>query len=230
LVYAAIGFGGGSNEATWMRVVIVDEQDLFRAGLRAMLESEGLDVVAEARRAEDAVAVVQRTAPDVVLLDVEAPAAVGGEATRRLTEAVPGTVVVALMETLEPGDAIDALIAGAAGCLAKAESVGARAAEVVRAAAAGETLLPGRTARALIERLREVSAARAAARAGLASLSPRELDVLRLIAEGHDNRAIGAALFISPQTVKHHVATIFDKLGVENRVQAAVHAVRAGIA
>jgi DNA-binding NarL/FixJ family response regulator len=100
----------------------------------------------------------------------------------------------------------------------------------VRAAAAGETLLPGRTARALIERLREVSAARAAARAGLASLSPRELDVLRLIAEGHDNRAIGAALFISPQTVKHHVATIFDKLGVENRVQAAVHAVRAGIA
>jgi DNA-binding NarL/FixJ family response regulator len=218
---------GGDDE---VRVVIVDEEDLFRTGLRAMLEAEELEVVAEARRAEEAVAVIQRAAPDVVLLDVDAPRTAGAGATRRLIEAASGTSVVALTETLDAADVIDALLAGADGCLAKAESVGKRAADVVRAAAAGETLLPGRTARALVDRLREVSAARAAAIALLASLSPREIQVLRLIAEGRANTEIGAALFISPQTAKHHVAMIFQKLGVENRVQAAVAAVRAGIA
>jgi two-component system NarL family response regulator len=129
----------------------------------------------------------------------------------------------------DPEAVVDVLVAGASGYLARRDAAEARAAEAVRAAAAGEIALSGRTGRAAVERLRELSGARAAADAIRATLSERELDVLRLLVDGKDNVEIGTALFISPMTVKHHVQAICRKLGADNRTQAAVRAVRAGI-
>ena len=212
-----------------LRVVIVDDEELFRAGLRAMLELQGLEVIAEASRADEALEIVPRAAPDVVLISLDAPGMPAGEATRRLVDAAPRTTVVALSGTRDARDVLDVLIAGACCDLAKAESAEERAGEIVRAAAAGETVLSPATARAVVDRLRELTRAHRAADAIGATLSSRELEVLRLIAEGNGNAEIGAVLFISPQTVKHHVTAICRKLGAENRVQAAVRAIRAGL-
>lgn len=210
-------------------VLIVAAQTLFRSGLRGMLEGEGMRVVAEADTAEGALELVVRLAPDVVLVDLELPALPGYELTRRLAERAPAARVVALTGGTDPDDVIDALAAGAYGYLAKGESIQALVGGIVRAAASGEPLLSGRTTRALIDRLRELHAGHAQRDAIETALSERELEVLALIAEGMDNGAIATALFISQDTVKHHVRSILGKLGVENRVQAAVVAVRAGL-
>jgi DNA-binding NarL/FixJ family response regulator len=212
-----------------LRVMIVDDEELFRAGLRSMLEAEGVRVVAEARGTEEALELVPRSAPDVVLLSLETRGMPATEATRRLAGVAPGTRVLAMTDGRDPEAVIDVLVAGASGCLARGDAAEARAAEAVRAAAAGEIALSGRTGRAAVERLRERSGARAAADAIRATLSERELDVLRLLVDGKDNVEIGTALFISPMTVKHHVQAICRKLGADNRTQAAVRAVRAGI-
>jgi DNA-binding NarL/FixJ family response regulator len=185
-------------------------------------------VVAEARTGEEAVALAARAVPDVVLLGLEkAPAA--RAATSRMTEVAPGAKIISLTDTPEPNDVVDALAAGACGYLAKNDSIETIVAGIVRAAAAGEPLLSSRTTRALIARLRALSAERVRGEALRITLSPRELEVLSLIADGHDNGEIARRLFISPHTVKHHVHAICEKLGVQNRVQAAVQAARAGL-
>jgi DNA-binding NarL/FixJ family response regulator len=194
-----------------------------------MLERKGLQIVGEARDGEEALRLVMVTTPDVVLMSLDMPGMSGTEATRRLATAAPDVQIVVLTATLEPDRVIDALVAGACAYLPRNESVEALAAGTVRMAAAREPLLSPRTAWALIERLREVSANPEAADAIRAKLSERELEVLALIVEGKDNAAIAAGLFISPETVKRHVASILHKLGVENRLQAAVEAVRAGV-
>jgi NarL family two-component system response regulator LiaR len=210
-----------------VRVLIADDDELFRAGLRAMLEAEGLDVVGEARRGEDALKLTTRLAPDVVLISLELQGISGTAATQAITEAAPDVKVVALTVTAEPTEVMNALIAGADGYLAKDESVEAVAAGMVRAAAAGEALLSARTTHALIERLRELGPT--GPEAVQPKLSERELEVLRLMVEGRENAEIAAALYISPETVKHHVRHILHKLDAQNRVQAAVRAVRAGL-
>jgi DNA-binding NarL/FixJ family response regulator len=219
------GFSGDE-----IRVLIADDQDVFRAGLRAMLEHNGLEVVGEARDSDEALRLVTIVAPDVVLMSLDMPRTSGLAATRQMAAAAPHVQVVVLTATLEAGTVIDALVAGACAYLPRDESGEALAAGVVRMAAAGTPLLSPRTARALIERLREVSPQPWAADAIRAKLSDRELDVLRLMVAGNDNAAIAAALFISSETVKHHVSSVLHKLGVQNRVQAAVEAVRAGMA
>ena len=211
-----------------IRVLVVDDQDLFRVGLRALLDRDGFEVVAEARTREDAVAVAARVAPDVVLLGLS-QRITAGPATWELAEVAPDARIVALTDSPDPDEAIDALTAGACGYLARNDATETIVTGIVRAAAAGEPLLSGRTTSALIDRLRRQGAERMRGEALRASLSPRELEVLALIAEGHENREIARLLFISRHTVKHHVHTICEKLGVQTRVQAAVRAARAGV-
>lgn len=216
-----------SNGAS-IRVLVVDDEELFRVGLRALFDGHGLRVVGEARTGEEAVALASRVAPDVVLVGVDkAPTA--GAASLRIAEIAAHAKVIALTATPDADTVIDALAAGACGYLAKDDSIETIVAGIVRAAAAGEPLLSDRTTRALIDRLRELSADRLRGERLRARLSPREVEVLALMAEGHDNGEIARLLFISPHTVKHHVHTICQKLGVESRVQAAVRAARAGV-
>jgi DNA-binding NarL/FixJ family response regulator len=211
-----------------IRIVVVDDQDLFRAGLCALLDTSGIQVVGDARTGEEAVALAARVVPDVVLLGLDDALAARAE-TWRMAEVVPGAKIIALTDTPEPNDVVDYLAAGAYGYLAKNDSTETILAGIVRAAAAGEPLLSSRTTEALIHRLRALSAERIRGEVLRAKLSPREIEVLALIAEGHDNAEIARVLFISPHTVKHHVRTICEKLGVQNRVQAAVRAARAGV-
>jgi DNA-binding NarL/FixJ family response regulator len=210
-----------------VRVVIVDGQDLFRAGLRLMLERQEIHVVADARTLDGALPSTSRLLPDVVLVDL----AVGASATELVHAIIaraPAARVVVLAADLDPNELVDALAAGACGYLAKDESAERIVAGIVRAAATGQWLLSERTTRAMIARLRDLNAKRATT-AGIGALSPREREVLALIVDGKDNLEIAEALCISLQTVKHHVSTILCKLQVQNRLQAAVQAVRAGV-
>jgi two-component system NarL family response regulator len=147
------------------------------------------------------------------------------EATREIVRLAPLTRVVVLTISDSDGDVIDAILAGALGYLLKDSSID----ELLRgieAAAGGDSLMSPAVATKLVQRVRASSAGLVTQRA---ELSERELDVLRLIANGNDNASIAAALHISPKTVKNHISNILMKLGIENRIQAAVYAVRSGL-
>ena len=198
-------------------VCLVDDHPTFRAGLRALLESADIEVVAEAGGGAGAVECVRRHAPDVVLMDLAMPEVDGVEATRRVTREAPGTPVVVLTSFSDRTRIMDALDAGAVGYLLK----DADPDELVRgvhAAAAGQAPLDPRAARELL------ASRRAPARAE--ALSAREADVLRLVAAGHPNKVIALRLGISEKTVKNHLSTVFQKLGVTDRTQAALWAQR----
>jgi DNA-binding NarL/FixJ family response regulator len=212
-----------------IRVLIVASETLFRSGLRAMIEREGMHVVAETDSGEQTLELVVRLDPDVALVDVDPPDTARRELMLRIAELRPAARIVALTSGTDPDEVIDALLAGADGYLAKDASTQTLVGGILRAVVAGLPLVSGRITRALIGRLRDLHAGRAQSDAMTIALSERELEVLALIADGMDNSAIAAALFISPETVKHHVHSILAKLGVENRVQAAVVAVRAGL-
>ena len=210
-----------------IRVLLVDDHDVFRHGLAQLLHDEGLDVVAEASGGEAGVRLAAELTPDVVLMDLSMPGMSGIEATRAIAAAAAAPPVVAL--TLDDDDAsmLEALLAGAAGYVLK-EATLERIVAAVRAAAAGDAVIPPRVAPEVLRRLRAAEPADAADGDGV-ELSERELEVLRLIVDGRDNAAIARELFISPNTVKSHVASIFGKLGVESRLQASVQALRRGL-
>lgn len=214
--------------ASGIRVLIVDDHELFRRALREHLEANGVDVVGEAQDAEGAVAVATETAPEVVLMDIRMPGGSGIDATRRLLEAVPGTQV--LMLTIHTEDVViaEAIMAGASGYLLK-DAGGDQILAAIAAAHSGETPLSPRIASALIRLIREREPAPATRSGELPRLTEREREVLGLIAEGRENNEIAAALVISPETVKTHVSSILEKLEADNRAQAAVTAVRAGL-
>jgi DNA-binding NarL/FixJ family response regulator len=214
-----------------IRVLLVDDHDVFRHGLAQLLGDEGLDVVAEASGGEAGVRLAGELVPDVVLMDLSMPGMSGVEATRAIAAADDAPRVVVL--TLSDDDALmlEALLAGAAGYVLKDATL-EQIVAAIQAAAAGDAVIPPRVAPELLRRLRAAEPARAAAAsvaAGAVELSEREHQVLRLIVDGHDNAAIAAELFISPNTVKSHVASIFGKLGVESRLQASVQALRRGL-
>jgi DNA-binding NarL/FixJ family response regulator len=214
-----------------IRLLLVDDHDVFRRGLAQLLGDEGLDVVAEASGGEAGVRLAGELAPDVVLMDLSMPGMTGVEATRAIAAAADAPRVVVL--TLSDDDALmlEALLAGAAGYVLKDATL-EQIVAAVQAAAAGDAVIPPRVAPELLRRLRAAEPARAAAASGAdgaVELSEREHQVLRLIVEGHDNAAIAAELYISPNTVKSHVASIFAKLGVESRLQASVQALRSGL-
>lgn len=214
--------------ASGIRVLIVDDHELFRRALREHLEANGVDVVGEAQDAEGAVAVATETAPQVVLMDIRMPGGSGIDATRRLLEAVPGTQV--LMLTIHTEDVViaEAIMAGASGYLLK-DAGGDQILAAIAAAHSGETPLSPRIASALIRLIREREPPPATRSGELPRLTEREREVLGLIAEGRENNEIAAALVISPETVKTHVSSILEKLEADNRAQAAVTAVRAGL-
>jgi DNA-binding NarL/FixJ family response regulator len=196
-----------------IRVCLIDDHPAFRAGLRALLEAEEIEVVAEGTDGAAAVGLVREHEPEVVLMDLAMAGVDGVEATRRLSAEAPGTPVVVLTSFSDRPRITDALDAGAVGYLLK-DSEPEDLVRGVQAAAAGQAPLDPRAAR-------EVLAARRAP-AGGAALSDRESDVLRLVAAGHPNKVIALRLGISEKTVKNHLSTVFQKLGVTDRTQAAL--------
>lgn len=208
-------------------VLVVDDHDLFRTGLRRLLEGEGLNVVGDERDGELAVRATARLEPQVVVMDVSMPGMSGIEATRRILEFSPSTTVLMLTISDDHGTVLDAVLAGASGYLLKTAGL-AEIVRAIRAVAAGQSVVAPEVAGSLLARLRR-HGPQDAPPSQFADVSPRELDVLRLVVDGHDNSEIGRRLHLSAGTVKHHVSSNLLKLGVENRIQAAVLAVRLGL-
>ena len=211
-----------------LRVLLVDDHDLFRTGLRNLLEERGLHVVGEAATGAEAVRAVRELAPDVVVMDLNMPGMSGVEATRQITGLSPLTRVVVLTISDQDGDVLNAILAGACGYLLKDASID----ELLRgieAAAAGDSLISPAIATKVLQRVRAASAEPSIEETIRSELSDREIEVLKLIANGKDNAQIAAELHISPKTVKNHISNILMKLQIENRIQAAVYAVRSGI-
>jgi DNA-binding NarL/FixJ family response regulator len=211
-----------------IRVLLVDDHDLFRTGLRNLLEEQGVEVVGEASAGTDALKFVRELQPDVVVMDLNMPGMNGVEATKRITGFAPLTRVVVLTISDQDADVMDAIFAGACGYLLKDSSI-QDVVKGIRSAAVGESLISPAIAGKVLERLRATSTSPEAAETIRTELSDRELDVLKLIANGKDNAQIAADLHISPKTVKNHISNILMKLQIENRIQAAVYAVRSGI-
>jgi two-component system, NarL family, nitrate/nitrite response regulator NarL len=217
-----------SVEASELRVVLVDDHDMFRAALRTLLEDHGpIRVVGEASNGEGGVDLARELTPDVVIMDLSMPGRGGVEATRQIVAESPYSAVVVLTVSDDAGDVVDAIVAGACGYLLKSASADELAAGI-RAAATGNAIISPTIAARLLRHVRE-AADPARERADMPHLSTRELEVLRLVAAGRDNAEIAAVLEISPKTVKNHISNILMKLQMQNRIQAAVFAVRRGI-
>jgi DNA-binding NarL/FixJ family response regulator len=211
-----------------LRVLVVDDHDLFRTGLRNLLEEQGVNVVGEAPNGQIAIRQASELAPDVVIMDLNMPGLSGVETTRQLAGIVPLTRVVVLTISADDDDVMDAVMAGACGYLLKDSSI-QDLITGIRAAASGESLISPQIAAKVLQRLRSQSTNEDAAATIRAELSDREIQVLKLIANGKDNAQIARELFISPKTVKNHISNILMKLQIDNRIQAAVYAVRSGI-
>jgi len=213
-----------------VRAVLADDYVLFRVGLRRALTALGIAVVGEASNGRDAVNLARELRPDVVIMDTDMPMMSGIDATRRIAE-LPNAPAILVLADAQSTDILDALLAGARSFLFK-DSDPSDLADAVRRAARGESALAPSVTRALVERLRELEGDRLVStrRYCPSALTGRERQVLTLVAEGRDNAGIGQALFISPSTAKHHVASVLGKLGVTNRAQAAAEAVRFGLA
>jgi DNA-binding NarL/FixJ family response regulator len=211
-------------------VLIADDQALVRVGLRKILESEPETVVVgEAADGEDAVAAVSRLRPDLVLMDIRMPVLDGIEATRRITRAHPATRVLMLTTFGLDSYVYEALRAGASGFMLK-DAPPEEIAAAVRIVAGGDALLAPAVTRAVIEEFtRHPQPPPQTAPLGLDELTPREREVLDLLARGRSNTEICAQLVISEATTKTHVARILQKLGLRDRVQAVIYAYENGV-
>ncbi|HKG09651.1 MAG TPA: response regulator transcription factor [Gaiellaceae bacterium] len=211
-----------------LRVLLVDDHDLFRTGLRNLLEEQTVQVVGEAADGAQAIRMVRELAPDVVVMDLNMPGMSGVEATRQVTTLAPLTRVVVLTISDQDEDVMNAILAGACGYLMKDSSI-QDLMQGIKAASVGESLISPHIAAKVLQRLRATGTNEADAAMIRAELSDREIEVLKLIANGKDNAQIAADLHISPKTVKNHISNILMKLQIDNRIQAAVYAVRSGI-
>jgi DNA-binding NarL/FixJ family response regulator len=210
------------------RVLLVDDHDLFRTGLRTLLEGQGVDVVGEAETGTGALSLIREVAPEVVVMDLNMPGIGGVEATRQIAMIAPLTRVLVLTISDQDADVMDAILAGACGYLLKDAAIQELMAGI-RAAAAGESLVSPVIAAKLLQRLRATNSSPRELESIRSELSDREIQVLKLIANGKDNGQIAADLHISPKTVKNHISNILMKLQIQNRIQAAVYAVRSGL-
>lgn len=211
-----------------IRVLLVDDHAVVRKGLRALLDREaGIEVAGEADDGEQAVRAAERLRPDVILMDLEMPGTGGIEATRRITEARPDTRVVVLTSHSSEEDVFPALKAGALGYLLK-HSAPEEVLQAIRQAYRGETVLHPAIARMVLQELHRPAAAKQPPTAE--PLSDREVEVLRLIARGMSNQEIAGTLFVAEATVRSHVSAILRKLQLASRTQAALYALRAGLA
>jgi DNA-binding NarL/FixJ family response regulator len=210
-----------------IRVLVVDDQSMIRAGFRMLLkDEEGIEVVAEAEDGAEAVEKAARFHPTVVLMDIRMPKLDGLEATRRIL-AADAAARVLILTTFDLDEYIyEALRAGASGFVLK-DDPPEQLIAAIRTVAAGDALLSATVTRRVIKQFTEIP--RHDAPTAVDELTDRERDVFRLIAKGLSNGEIGRELFISDTTVKTHVTRVFQKLGVRDRVQAVVLAYRAGL-
>lgn len=212
-----------------IRVVVADDHPIVRSGIVGLLRgASDIEVVGEARDGAEAVRLVAELAPELVLMDLRMPVLDGVAATAQIMEAQPGSRVL-ILTTYESDELIlGAIEAGAGGYLLKAapqEEILAG----VRAVAAGETVLAPSIAAKLVQRVRADAAGTGAAAFAPPPLSPRELEVLRLVAAGRSNPRIAAALFIGEATVKTHLQHVFEKLEVSDRTRAVTRAMELGL-
>lgn len=206
-----------------IRVMLVDDHALIREGLAKILALEkGFALVGEAADGEEAVRLAGVIQPDVILMDVNMPTLSGIEASRAIKERYPGIEIIAL--TIHDDEAyVSALIrAGASGYLLKDVSAD-ELTKAIRRVCSGEAVLHPAISRKALQALRQEAAKASGQEAGL---TPRELEVLALVVQGADNRSVASTLFISEKTVKNHLTSIFRKLGVHDRTQAALYAVK----
>ena len=218
-----------TDQATALRILIVDDHAVVRSGLRAVLEDEeGLEVVGEAANARESLVKAQALRPDVVLMDIRMEAgddASGIDACREIRSELPETQVIMFTSYGEREAVLASIMAGATGFLTKNVSH-ARLVEAIRAVGRGQSLLDASVTRDVIERLAELGRAQPEP---VDLLSDREREVLLLVAQGCTNKEIGAKLFLSPYTARNHVIHILDKLGLSRRSEAAAQAVKLGL-
>jgi len=222
----------GAERRQSVTVVLVDDESLFRTTLGQTLSDNWLDVVGEAANGEGAIELVLDLRPDVVLMEITLPGIPGVDAIRQLGLLAPASKVLVLTGS-EQNQIVEAIMAGANGYILKTAPTDAIVA-AVRATAAGECVLSSRMAGKLLDRIRErdipvIAADHLAASAIRAALTARELEIFTLLASGKSNQQIGSELSLSSNTVSNHIKSILDKLHLDNRIQAAVKAVRAGI-
>jgi DNA-binding NarL/FixJ family response regulator len=216
--------------ASPIRIVVADDHQIVRTGFAELLDTQpDFDVVATASDGAEAVRACQESAPDVVLMDVRMPGMDGIEATRQLTSTEPTRPRVLILTTFDLDEYVyDAMRAGASGFLLK-DVTAERLFEAVRVIAAGEALLAPSVTRRLIDQFAQLHIAAGPQAATLAALTPRETQVLRLIAQGLSNPEIAARLVIAEETVKTHVSRVLNKLSLRDRTQAVITAYESGL-
>lgn len=222
----------GRDRRVSTTVVLVDDEPLIRAALAQAFSGSGLDLVGQAASGEEAIELVLELRPDVVLMDVKLPGISGVEAIERLGLLAPVSRVLVLART-EQNQVVDAIVAGASGYILKT-AASDQIITAVHETATGGCVLSPRIAGQLLERIRELdipttATSDAAATAIRAALTVRELEIFTRLASGHPNHQIARELSLSTHTVANHIKNILAKLQLENRIQAAVQAVRAGI-
>ena len=208
-----------------LRVLIVDDQTLFRRGLQIVLkQEEDIEVVGEAADGHEAVEKAQELMPDVVLMDVRMPKRSGIEASRQIKGLLPHVKILMLTVSDEEGDLYEAIKAGASGYLLKEISID-EVADAIRSVSAGQSRISPSMASKLLTEFAAMSK-RADHQLPPPKLTDREMEVLRLVAQGLNNRDIARGLFISENTVKNHIRNILEKLHLHSRVEAVMYAVR----
>ena len=208
-----------------IKVLLVDDHEMVRIGLSAVLSTEeDLEVVGEAAGGADAIRLAQAYKPDVILMDLVMDGMDGVETTRRIMEMLPDTKVIVLTSYVDDDKLYPVIEAGAFSYLLKT-SRAAEIADAIRAAASGQSVLEPQVAAKMMNRLRQPKRQAAAHE----ELTEREMEVLRLIAQGKSNQEIADELFIGVKTVKFHVTNLLAKLGLEDRTQAAIYALKNGL-
>ena len=218
---------GPKNGNERLKVLVVDDHALFRRGLQMVLKSEGdIEVVGEAADGNEAVEKAQESMPDVILMDVRMPHRSGIEATQQIKDLLPHVKILMLTISDEEADLYEAIKAGASGYLLKEISID-EVADAIRSVFAGHSRLSPSMAAKLLQEFAAMSKRAAEARQLPAPrLTDREMEVLRLVAQGLNNRDIAKELFISENTVKNHIRNILEKLHLHSRMEAVVYAVR----
>lgn len=205
-----------------IRVLLVDDQELFRRGVTTVLSADDDFEIVDVGSGDAAIEKVTDEVFDIVLLDVRMPGRSGVETCSAIKEIAPTTGIIMLTASDEEADLYESIKSGASGYLLKDGSTYDQVADAVRLVASGQSLISPSMATKLIDEFKQMSKGPAPA----ASLTPREIQVLRLVAHGKSNRDIAEELFISENTVKNHIRNMLEKLQMKSRMEAAMYAVR----